>query len=80
MRNVRLVSGIPLVCIRSQRRVLGFEVRTLRLYPSQVQVYPGKYQRSFARLKSLSYDLFVLSNVSNLLTKCIGHECGSLYV
>jgi hypothetical protein len=50
MRIVLLVSGIPLVCIRSQRRVLGFEVRTPRLYPSQVQVYPGKYQSSFTRL------------------------------
>jgi len=44
------VSGTPLVCIRSQRRVLAFEVHTRRLYPSQVQVYPGKYERRYARI------------------------------
>ncbi|PSN40686.1 hypothetical protein C0J52_21715 [Blattella germanica] len=37
----------PLVCIRSQRRARDFEVRTQRLYPSQVQVYPGKDQLLF---------------------------------
>lgn len=49
--EVRLfVSGTPLVCIRSQRRVLAFEVHTRRLYPSQVQVYPGKYERRYTRV------------------------------
>ena len=45
------VSGTLLVCIRSQRRVLDFEVHTRRLYPSQVQVYPGKYERRYARIQ-----------------------------
>ena len=44
------VSGTPLVCIRSQRRVLAFEVHIRRLYPSQVQVYPGKYERRYTRI------------------------------
>jgi len=73
--TVLFVSGTPLVCIRSQRRVLGFEVRTPRLYPSQVQVYPGKYHRNFTLLfYYIMIQCIHLLTLSQLLTRYIGQK------